>query len=58
MRRRYVDSRTPETFLGVYVRARRECEHCDGERSPLVREDRLRGYICPLCDSSLDEMFK
>ena len=55
--RRYNDSRMPETFLGLAIRARRECEHCDGERSLLVREDSLRGHICPPCDSSLDEMF-
>lgn len=34
------------------------CEHCDGERSPLVRFDELRGRVCPPCDSALDEMFE
>jgi predicted HNH restriction endonuclease len=33
------------------------CEHCDGERSEMVREDRLRGFVCPPCDSSFDEMY-
>jgi len=32
------------------------CEHCDGERSRLVRKDDLRGWVCPHCDSALDEM--
>jgi hypothetical protein len=56
VKRRYVDSREPETFMGRYIRARRPCEHCDGEHSPMVREDPLRGLVCPSCDSSLDEM--
>jgi Zn finger protein HypA/HybF involved in hydrogenase expression len=43
--------------MGIYLRAIPECEHCDGERGHMVREDRLRGHICPDCDSSLDEMF-
>jgi hypothetical protein len=34
-----------------------ECEHCDGVDSPMVRQDELRGWICPVCDSALDEMF-
>jgi hypothetical protein len=34
------------------------CEHCDCERSSLVRVDCTRGQICPDCDSSLDEMFE
>ena len=55
--RRYVAALEPETFLGLYVRPRCACEHCDGERSPLVRVDALRGNVCPPCDSSLDEMF-
>lgn len=55
--RRYVDCRTRKTWLGLDIGSRRECEHCDGERSPLVREDHLRGNVCPPCDSSLDEMF-
>lgn len=33
------------------------CEHCDGERSPLVRRDSLRGWVCKDCDSSLDAMY-
>lgn len=32
------------------------CEHCDGERSHMVRHDQLRGWCCPPCDSALDEM--
>jgi Zn finger protein HypA/HybF involved in hydrogenase expression len=56
-RRRYVDSRKGATWMGIYLRAIPECEHCDGERGHMVREDRLRGHICPDCDSSLDEMF-
>lgn len=56
--RHYVDSRKRETFLGIDIRARHACEHCDGERSPLVREDLLRGHTCPPCDSSLDQMFE
>ena len=32
------------------------CEHCEGERSPLARYDRLRGWVCEHCDSSLDAM--
>jgi Zn finger protein HypA/HybF involved in hydrogenase expression len=35
-----------------------DCEHCDGVRSRFVRNDYLRGYVCPVCDSSLDEMFE
>lgn len=34
------------------------CEHCDSERGDYVRNDDLRGLVCPDCDSSLDEMFK
>lgn len=56
--RLYVDSRIPRTFLGIYMGARRECEHCDGESSRLVRKDDLRGRVCPCCDSALDEMFE
>ncbi len=55
--RQYVDCRTRKTWLGLDLGSRRECEHCDGERSLLVREDALRGNVCPPCDSSLDEMF-
>lgn len=45
------------------------CEHCDGEHqtqfqldkppAPWLawgRDDYLRGYVCPKCDSALDEM--
>jgi hypothetical protein len=34
------------------------CEHCNGERSTLVRSDYLRGLVCPGCDDSLDEMLE
>lgn len=52
--RRYFDAwTTPERSLV----STRECEHCDGERSRFVRIDGSRGYVCPDCDSSLDEMF-
>jgi hypothetical protein len=34
----------------------RTCEHCDGESSPLVRVDYLRGLVCPHCDVALDVM--
>jgi hypothetical protein len=54
MKRRYFDCLT--TSHGPYCSSP-QCEHCDGERSLMVREDYLRGWICPLCDSSLDEMF-
>lgn len=50
----YVDSWT--TSYGMLVSSP-SCEHCDGERSRYVRHDHLRGWICPPCDSSLDEMF-
>lgn len=33
-----------------------QCEHCDGEKSPLVRVDALRGRVCPVCDEAIDEM--
>lgn len=33
------------------------CEHCDGERSSMVRHDELRGWVCQWCDSALDEMY-
>ena len=52
--KQYVDSFT--TSYGMLVSSP-SCEHCDGERSRYVRNDHLRGWICPLCDSSLDEMF-
>lgn len=46
----------------VYVDVRkrcwpwRDCEHCDGENSPHVRVDYLRGYVCKVCDDALDQM--
>jgi hypothetical protein len=43
---------------GIYTPHGTGCEHCDSERSTLVRIDRLRGHVCPPCDSSLDEMFE
>jgi hypothetical protein len=33
------------------------CEHCDGEKSAWVRQDNLRGWVCPICDMALDEMY-
>jgi len=69
--RRYFDtSRTPKTgpavvrgpdsvyrtLTGDAIGIDRPCEHCDGERSRRVRLDALRGYVCPPCDSALDEM--
>lgn len=53
--RRYFDSLT--TPYGMRV-CSPSCEHCDGERSSLVRRDDLRGWVCPPCDSALDEMFE
>lgn len=53
--RRYFDSWT--TSYGPYVSSP-SCEHCDGERSRHVRNDHLRGWVCPPCDSSLDEMLQ
>jgi hypothetical protein len=44
------------TLTGRVVGIDRTCEHCDGERSPEVRLDDLRGLVCPPCDSALDEM--
>jgi hypothetical protein len=32
------------------------CEHCAGEKSAWVRHDELRGWVCPVCDDSLDAM--
>jgi hypothetical protein len=52
--RKYFDAWT--TPSGGLV-STHECEHCDGVRSRYVRIDDLRGYVCPDCDSSLDEMF-
>ena len=69
--RRYFDtSRTPKpgpavvrgpdgvyrTLVGRVVGVDHACEHCDGERSHRVRLDELRGFVCPPCDSALDEM--
>lgn len=54
MKRVYFDV----TAEGVYWPNTWPCEHCDGERSNLVRHDFLRGNVCPPCDSSLDEMFE
>lgn len=54
MRRRYFNSLT--TSYGPYVSSPC-CEHCDGADSPMVRQDALRGWVCPVCDSALDEMF-
>lgn len=51
----YFDSRT--TSYGMMVSSP-ACEHCDGEHQRLVRNDSLRGWVCPPCDSSLDEMLK
>jgi hypothetical protein len=51
--RRYFDART--TPYGMQV-CTHECEHCDGEHSRMVRIDDLRGFVCPSCDSALDEM--
>lgn len=35
------------------------CEHCDGEKSAWVRYDTTtnRGWVCPVCDDALDEMY-
>jgi hypothetical protein len=56
--RRYFDAwTTPSCVAGRALVSTPECEHCDGERSRYVRIDDLRGYVCPDCDSSLDEMF-
>ena len=39
-------------------RFRTQLPHAHGEyeRAPLVRHDDLRGWVCPACDSTLDEM--
>ena len=56
---RYRDSRKRTRDYGDLVDLPiHTCEHCDGEHSPLVREDPLRGHVCPSCDSSLDEMLE
>lgn len=44
------------TLTGRVIGSDVPCEHCDGERSPKVRIDALRGLVCPPCDSALDEM--
>ncbi len=51
---RGVQSNLTGTVVAIAV----PCEHCDGERSPLVRYDELRGVTCKDCDSSLDTMFE
>lgn len=43
---RYVDARTTD--------GAEACEHCDGEESPMAREDHIRGWVCPVCDEALD----
>lgn len=53
--KQYVDSWT--TPHGMLVSSP-SCEHCDGEHSRYVRNDHLRGWVCPSCDSALDEMLK
>ena len=58
-RRVYEDNRSDDV-LSAYCRdpyGPPFCEHCDGERSPLVRRDSLRGWVCKACDSSLDAMY-
>ena len=52
--RRYVNSEV--VFRGNWLWPC--CEHCDGEHSVYAREDSLRGFVCPSCDSALDEMFE
>jgi hypothetical protein len=46
MGRKYIDTRKQVYPLSI------GCEHCDGEKSPLVRNDtdEGRGHICPWCD--------
>ena len=48
--------RIRRSFVGAIVGIDAPCEHCDGERSDRVRHDELRGFVCPDCDSALDEM--
>jgi hypothetical protein len=58
-RRHYVDGSSPEV-MSTYCRdpyGLPFCEHCDGEHSPLVRRDNLRGWVCKSCDGSLDAMY-
>jgi len=52
MTRRYWDT------TGAHWPANTPCEHCDGEKSPRVRVDRLRGHVCEVCDAALDEMLQ
>ena len=53
-RRKYVNAdATPHGSLARTPR----CEHCDSESGPMVREDRLRGFVCSDCDAAMDEMF-
>jgi hypothetical protein len=51
------DGRRYRDTIGRYWPASSQCQHCDGENSDWVRADRLRGLVCPTCDSALDEMF-
>lgn len=53
---RVVGGRRYHDTTGRCLPACLACEHCDGERGSYVRNDYLRGYVCPDCDSSLDEM--
>lgn len=50
-RRRYWDT-TDASYPACRV-----CEHCDGENSSRVRNDQLRGLICPVCDDAWDRMY-
>jgi hypothetical protein len=49
MKRTYWDTRT-KTWPAC-----QECEHCDGSNSSFVRNDPLRGLVCPQCDKILDQ---
>ena len=44
------------SFVGTVVGIDVPCKHCQGENSAKVRLDPLRGFVCPSCDSALDEM--
>ena len=50
---RYVDHLTTPWGMLVCSPA---CEHCDGEKSRWVRQDELRGWVCPICDDVIDAM--
>lgn len=50
--------RVRRSFVGAIVGIDAPCEHCDGEHSDRVRLDPLRGFVCPPCDSALDEMLE